>query len=521
MKKVIVLFTCLLLVSLSSSAQDYSVDWGQVYRSTGNLHGYKLISADEDGYYMQMRLKKEGSIRSYDWKHKKLGEVKLNLKAQGDDVQFIDLVYTAKGKFVCAADYNKKAKEWILMSSLFEPRRLGAFETIHRHPYKKKKALVMGVAPVSMDLNRDKGNEFVVSPDKKMVAYMNVLANQNEAGNQKMAIALFDADMKLQWDKVHEFPYKDMKLDVQELQVGNDGTVYIFTSLKDKSTKKKDKNLSDAEYIVFQLSDSGVKETRIKIGSTKTPELAMMSVSSGSPSYFRVAGLYSSTTNAGLVGHFNVHGEVGGGLKETEAHFFKDAFKEGLVEEKRLKKGKGLEYNYYIKDDFELPDGSTGFIIEQIYQENKLVNTTTGAGHLQRNDTKNKVTYHSDNLLILCYDAEGKLKYEQKIIKDFEINTEYSTSYAYGISDSGKLYFLFNDTKTKEERKKLNGKKRMLYTDLAIINEKGQLAHRELLFKGSDVKLDFTPLFCDFAGNQFLVGNFRLNQYTFGTLEMK
>lgn len=91
------------------------------------------------------------------------------------------------------------------------------------------------------------------------------------------------------------------------------------------------------------------------------------------------------------------------------------------------------------------------------------------------------------------------------------------------------LYLIFNDNKSKEEKR---GKKvskgffasligQNIYTDITILNSKGILEYRDLLFTGKDI----TDFFCNglshTISDKILINTTIMTKYQFGTYIMK
>ncbi|MBT8230412.1 MAG: hypothetical protein KJO50_09140, partial [Bacteroidia bacterium] len=67
------LFIIVLTFFVSGSfitAQEYNVNWGPVYkRDSGNRSGYKLISVEQDGYYVLTYSNQGNMISKFDLNH--------------------------------------------------------------------------------------------------------------------------------------------------------------------------------------------------------------------------------------------------------------------------------------------------------------------------------------------------------------------------------------------------------------------------------------------------------------------
>ena len=80
---------------------------------------------------------------------------------------------------------------------------------------------------------------------------------------------------------------------------------------------------------------------------------------------------------------------------------------------------------------------------------------------------------------------------------------------------------LYNDHKSRRERRKLKGGLFSRYTDFVVINEDGKIEHNETLFHSRDIDLIFVPNMSGFSDDVFLVGTRKKKRYAFGTIQLK
>jgi hypothetical protein len=540
--KNLLVFTLLFLFTSSltfGQKTDYSVDWGPSYKKEGGLFSSnQLIGLYGKNYYTLSKTRKSTTLLKFDMNHKLVSNKPISKKYEGDKISFSKFLDTKNGTFAYMPQMTKG--EWKILVSKFDGNDFGKIKEVFKHDFKVKR-IAIGYG----GLNSDATNKLVVSMDEKKVAYTNIISMKEKKNDEEtMVIALFNADMELQWDKRQNFGYKDKGIKIKQTVVDQDGVVYILAAISDKAKKLggqgksknkvskgvkndddkvggKSKNLPRYHYSIFRITKDDMKEFKIDI---KDDNLAPVDIAMYFPdkgtSEMIVSGFYTDTERrSGIKGLFYASGNSKGGISTVKINEFDADFLDDFATEKDIKKDRGLNMNYNIDDFIHFSDGSIGFIAEQYY-----VTTHTYTDSQGRRQTT--YHYHSNNILIPRFSADGKLLNTQKIKKNFTSSSSIITSYSIAVAND-KIYLIFNDFKSRDERKDMadkkgkKGKRKWRYTDLVVLSTDGDILYNETLFNSNEIDLTFIPSMCEYSSDVIILGSLGRKEYAFGTIKIK
>jgi hypothetical protein len=524
MKKSPYLYLLILFVALSKlSLAQQKVTWGPVYQKEGTQFAeLNFVGADEKFYYLIMRPKKSNKLLQFDFNHNLVKSSELPFEYGGENLPLSEIIHTKMGAFALFAKYEKKDNYFSLHTSefnqgVFQPLKLAvktSFATNFKYMY-------FGNHYLPYDLyDQDVTEGFVLSPDSNYVACLQTL-NKDFSKADKINIHIFDAKMKLVYQKTYDFKYKDKKLDIQDFVVNNKGEVYLSAAIEITESQKSS-YYPDYAFKLFKFTKENMEEYDLSLGGNNLLSSSTILIDNNDKS-IKIGGFYKDKTklsggdNGVVFGTFDL---------ETSKFSFKtfpftNGFLSGLLNEKKIEKGGGLK-DFYIKDFITFNDGSYAFISEQMkISINSNVSTSTASSQY-------KYRFNTHEIVVSIFSKNGELIKNVKLNKDFETYNLLNSSYSLG-QYNDKLYLIFNDNKTKEEMNGDKGNKgyiaalkgESIYTDIAIINSKGVLEYRGLLFSGKDITGYFNNGLTRTIGDKILINTTILTKYQYGTYIMK
>lgn len=514
MKKLILLFL-LTFIAYNygiSQADDYKVEWGPVYKKEYGLFSiFELLGIRDNHYYLLAGTLKSPTLLKFDLNHKLITSKAINMEYEGEKAFFSQFIDTKNGTFAYMPQYNKGT--WRMLISKLEGDGFGKIREVYSQDFEVKRFSLygMGMDADAMDKN------VVVSLNKNKVAYTNILSMKEKNDEEAMKVAVFNADLELEWEKEQKFPYKDKAILIKQRVVSSTGVVYVLATISDKgenvlkeihSKKKKDKEdkyLPKYHYSIFRITKDDMKEFPIDL---KNDSLAAKDIAMYFPKKNRdeiiVTGFYTNSERKSKIkGFFYASGNVNEGISTVKIHKFEDSFSGE----------RGLSFDYRIDKFTHFSDGSLGFVAELFYY---TVRTSTNSN----GSTTTSITYYGGNLIVPRFSKEGELLNTTLIKRRYGGKDPLLVSYSMALAND-KLYFVFNDYKYKAEREKLQGMKSWRSTDLVVINAAGEIEYNETLFNSKEIDLTFVPTISAYSDNILIVTSAKKKKYAFGTIKLK
>ena len=513
------LLACLILLSVfgfKPGNTQNPLKWGPSHKIKGNSSMYQYLGILGDSYYFVMKPNDSRLIQRYSMDHQLVSEKKFNYVRAKEKLRISGAIETSSGSFFYSHQLSRKYKEWLIYVSELED---GDF-TEPREVYFQE---------LDVDMNRLNKNyrqyEFnygsvdgglIMSEDSSKVAFVNIIEGNDFREDDLIAIAVFDDKMNLLWKDKFYYDFARRRFDIEQQVISNEGDIYLVgrrnrNEERDSKIKSIDeKNLPYYEFILYNINQDGILESKLELErGTAATDVALFFPDRNTDQYL-IAGFYTDIEHRYRIkGMFFSYGDEDFNKTQLRQHEFDDKFLLGMVSDKAIKKGKGLESSYEIKDILNYRDGTIGFIAENSYVRDYRQTDMYGRWYEQS-------VFVSNELIISKFDTDGSLLGLEKIPKDFSSSTFGFTSYAMAINN-GKTYLLFNDYKSGRERKNLE-KKGSRFTDLVVIDEYGRIEAVQNLFTDREIPLEFYPNLCDFNEDYFLVGTKRGNRFSMSTL---
>lgn len=289
--------------------------------------------------------------------------------------------------------------------------------------------------------------------------YFNVLQSQNQqffcveysipgtkTENERFGFKVIDANFETVSEGEYESQYEARQSDVSNRYLSNTGDYFIAVKVYNVNEKGRVKDYSSLEkFVLMHVTPEGIEEVNLDLGDKHISDVTF---SSDNNRLMTFTGLYGEgTTSAKGVFYFQLDFKKQEIINEGFNEFGKDFITEGWSDrakkksEKREAKGKGTPslYNYIIRDNVTLEDGSMVGMIEQYYVH--VVTTRDSRGN-----TTTTYYYYYNDLILYKVSESGEFVWLKKIQKS-QVSTNdggYLSSTAQYVAD-GKMVILFND----------------------------------------------------------------------------
>lgn len=511
----------LILNTINYSAHGQAqVQWGPDYKIKGGADLFKFLGILDDGYYFVVDPNDDNIVQYFSMDHELLSEKKYDYVRNGQRLKIHGAVRTASGSYIYSHLYSKKYKEWVIQASrvqggvIAEPQEI-YFQQFDISNSRMNKAY--------RNFEYDFGSVYggiIMSEDSTRLAFVNLIPGDDFKGKDAIAVVVFDSELKMLWKDVFYFDFGDSRYGIDQMVVSNEGEIYLVGTKdkderdeKEKRQRKKenDKKLPNYDYYLYHINEEGVLESRVDLGAGKAPVEVALFFPDSYTDQFLLAGFYTDDEFRNrLQGIFFSYGHESFAEDKTKLHEFTTDFLLGLVSDNQIKKGKGLESSYRIKDIINYRDGSIGFIAENSYMRDFSQTDMYGRWY-------NRRVFVTDEIILPKFDYEGNLLNIQKITKDFSSEFRPYTSYAMAVHN-GLTYLLFNDYKSGAERREIK-RSGSRFTDLVVLDEWGRFVGVQTLFTDREIAFEFNPELCDYNQKYFLIGSKQGNRFSMATLE--
>lgn len=499
--------------------QTYPIDWGPENVKEGGLSAnFRLVGLTDDAYHLIMRPRRSNTLLSFNFDHRLIDNKAINFQFDSKNIQLNDFVETRAGRFAYFIDYERRNNQLSLLVSSFEGQTFANTRAVLQQSFKASwgfRQVEAGSHIIGGDIN----NSLSISIDSSKVAMANILSTRDMNSPEAYSLAVFDEHFELLWKKIQVFEYRDRDLQVIQSVVSNDGTLYLLARLLDRPTlftAAEKRGLPRYSYKVFRVTQTDHQTFDVELDNGTAPQYAGLYFPDPNAANFIVSGFYTTNERrSGLKGLFLNKVNVSTGEVNTATYPLASEFLQDLISNRDLKKDRGLNSSFRIRDFLQFDDGSFGFIAEEYYVT--VNRTNNGMGSMQ---TETYV-YHSDQIVIPRFSAEGEFLNIQKIDKSYRSENARLTSYSMAFAN-GKVYLVYNDYKKADERRALreSGRRRGRYTDMTIIDENGAINFQETLFSSKEIDMTYLPQQSDFSEDYLLILAIKGKRYKCGLISL-
>lgn len=305
--------------------------------------------------------------------------------------------------------------------------------------------------------------EYAIPKGWKKGGYFNVLQSENgqffcveysipanKEDNERFGFKVMDATtFESISEGEYESEYEAKQSDISNRYISNTGDYFIGVKVYNLNEKGKVKDYTSLEkFLIMHVTEGGVEEVNLDLGDKRILD---MTFSSDNNRYMTFNGLYGDKGSSGVKGvfYFQLDFKKQEILNEGYSEFGKDFITQGWSDrqkekaEKKAAKGKGEPalYNYDIRDNITLADGSLIGTIEQYYV---VVSTYYNP---QTKSYTTTYTYYYNDLIFYRITPEGEFAWMKKVPKT-QVSTNdggYLSSIASYVTDDNKMVVLFND----------------------------------------------------------------------------
>lgn len=430
-----ILLLCILLAGMAAG-QQLAVKWGDAYKNRKNSYITKIIGEGKDSYYA-LRYS-GGYIFSYIphvWidKYSAFGlqqefSTEIEIPTRNGEAVEVEDIYNLKGTMLLLSTYlNYDAgKKSIYAYTVDTTAKIGK-------NYRE-------VDFIPLQTRRDDRNEHIALATDSSGLMLFHTEYDLSTGNEKLVCRLVDNNLKEQFYKTIDIPYKQDRVQILSGVGDSRGGFYIMLRIADLREGLFVKEARSYAYLLLAIgADGNVREYDMDLGGPQVSEVMLKRTPAGN---ILVAGFFTNknNTNGGIAGTFyiNIDGATGKVLKRGFKEFDK-SFLELFLNNKKINKGEELS-RYQLNDLIIQPDNSVILIAEQTFED--LICFYDGRTGIQ---TCNNHYYYND-IIVASLTAEGDVKWMRKIPKQQETVNDGGIFSSYLLMQhKGKLYLVFND----------------------------------------------------------------------------
>ncbi len=507
MTRKLTLLAVLICTVFTAFSQNFKVTWGPEYKKEGGMWSIDYLLGNDDKYFYALSDPRgKPKVLKFDYTGKLVTSTPVTFDVGKTKAHVGGMVRMAERTFLIFVARDKKAG---VVNFYYTELKNGTFSTTPKNfyaipfSYNFGKGLALGYGFSSLDASET--GDFEVSENGK---YLTVVGSQIGAGKEEVIkAAVFDDNLKLVWEKTFPMKISDRNIYIEQFIVNNNGDVFVSAKQWDSKDAYK-KNMPKYRYVVYKLTSGGLTETTIDLGSDKAPwDAGLFPATEGGGVY--VGGFYTKTTTSKGSADGVFFSDVNaGGKAKSNSYPFTDEFLKGLQTKKQEKKDEGIT-SFYIDYLMRLPDGSFTFIAEKYF----VVTHTVSDG---KGGFTTYYTYHTNEIVIPRFGADGSLISLDKIDKTFGHRSPMLVSYSFFVKDNS-VVLVFNDFKTKEERKE-SGKGKAIYTDICYVPGNGTVDTKNI-FTSKDVEKYYIPgQALDLGNGKHVVKAIKGKTYQYGVI---
>ena len=343
--------------------------------------------------------------------------------------------------------------------------------------------------------------DWSVSEDSTMVAVVQSLDRNSRDVDFEYDVTVLDDELKVLWKSSIWMKKKSQEqIEVISSVLGNDGAFYSLVKeyedrnareVKRKKTRGGRKKVPAYDLKIYKLGE-GMTKPEILTLNLKDKFAKGASLAVGEDGTITCVGMYGNDRRGNINGVFYQSLDPTGQVMNTYQKEFsvRDLEVLGNRNSDEERGGKGsIEGVFRFGDQLTQTDGSTIITAEHNYE----VNTQDANGFW-------RTTFHSRDVIIIHFEAEGKVRGINLIPKRQSSTTNTFLSHAGVALDDQPAYFIYNDHKENIDRA-IDKRPRQMrsasngVTALAYIDEAGDL-QREVLLDNKKLRSLILPYTC-------------------------
>lgn len=428
------IFSLLTALVVAGSAFAQRIEWGELQKVTGRL--WRVLPVEGASFfthrYASSGLMGSQSLARYE-DFSLLTKEKILPKVEGS-VALINDVISMNGKVLVFLADRREGQNLLYMQQYGDdclpegaPRLLAEYT-------------------LPKGWNRDSYFNVRQSQNQEFFCVEYSIPGKNDE-HDRFGFKVLNAAFETVSEGEYESPYEANISSISNRYLSNTGDYFIAMKVYQANEKGRVRDYSVLEKVVLmQVHPEGVEEMILSLGGDKN--ITEMTFSSNNNNLMTFNGLYGEGINSAkgvfyFQLDFNKKEFLNKGFTEFSQDFITADWSDREKEraEKREAKGKGSPelYNYEIRDNVTLPDGSLVGTIEQFY----IVTRTT---YDSRGYARTMYYYYYNDVIAYKISAAGEFEWLSKIQKYQQSVNDggYSSSIASYVTDN-KLVVLFND----------------------------------------------------------------------------
>jgi hypothetical protein len=503
-----------LFIPFTSVAQLPALNWGELENS---LIWKVIVGGNDEYFYVQesSMLGSESKFEVYDYKAQLVSSTDLINEYNGQKLYVAKTMKFHNKDILILAGIDKESDSCTYYSTEIKDGKVSdELIRLCSVPYKFKRLVMIktdfGIDYQGIRLSRDKESIIIV---------MGYSLVDSKKENEKFTVIRINKNLEVDYQKEVEIEYADDDFTVDDVEVSSNGKLIVLGK-KHKERKEikeeKKENRADREkgeknkiilydFYIYTESGEGFEGEKFVLEGESVPlRSVLFPLSDGN---MIMTGFYAQTNN-NVIGargtYFATLDKEGDPISKSLTpftHDFFDAISERhfpmILKKIQKDKYKGLSvFNNIRYISLNENTKEVKFVSEVAYSYEKLIRNSDGSSSLS-------TRYFSGDVLITNYTLNGELAWSTRFEKKYHTNKKSFLGLLLK-ENEGSLYFIFNNLKSKEERKALGVKKgENPAVEICVISPTGAKERREVLYipNKEDNRIKLLPVSSDISEN--------------------
>lgn len=479
---------------------------------------YKILGVIGDRYYAISERNRNRVLYTFSIDHKLINKSNFNYFDNKRDYAIQEIIRTPKDTFFYIHEISQKNKEWVLYKCDYNNGTFDKPQEIFFEKYSDISNKRLDNAFNPYELYGENFGGIVMSADSSHLAFVNIIGSTDHKQKDIFSVIVFDNAMNEKWKGSYDYDISNQAYTIKSIELSNKGYPYILAELEAKLEygkgiiPRKIKNLPRNKYYVMKVDQSGILESEVKIDKDIGIVEAGLAFPDANSNDYAIAGFYSDgDKNDRVSGVFWCKGNPELELNDYKTHELDNNIR------------KDLRYDITINGTLQLLNGGVGFVSEvfRIVRDNNINNQGNFNRFGNRLNTfpNNTFRYISEDIVIPIFDSNGNLVVTNYIQRRFESNQQLFTNYA--LAESNNRYFIiYNNTKSRKEAKEL-GLSGRIFTDMLVLDKKGQVENTITMISERDDNFSFTPRILGLNDKHAIIGGFDRNDLIMADIPLR
>lgn len=506
--KIKILNLLLIVFPILLNAQNTEIEWGEEFKVPFKVDQASFIGVSDYHYFFNYKKKKGSELMVFDFNHQLIQTITVGENQDGKKLLPEKIIKTKAGNFLITSAYYWKEKlEFVYASQIMDDGNINfSNDRLFTYPVNKGGKIIKHAG--SSIRNKDNYG-FTFSPDSTKLLFTRIYSDYEaprDKGKDKYQLYVFDQSFNEIWEKTIALPYIDERIDVNDYSISNKGNVFLIASKVVKKGRRK-AWIPKYDLKVFRANREGIY-AQLDISIPNCYPIVGTGFCDEDESFY-IGGIYMDIQglrdDMGANGTFMMKYDKMDQLLLSKKYPFSQETREALIPSFRKKAGDRF-FSFSI--DLLLIDYHNQRF--SFVAENRYFSTDRG--------------YHSDDILFPNFSFDGELNWVYHYPKKYLSPASPMSASRMFLSDN-KVFLFHHCFKSKEERKKLQHKKKFIpysyYTDLVTLGLDGELTSKETLFFSRNFKKPIFPMYCEkISDGRILLYTRKEKKIKFGTCKI-